>query len=246
MGWFESGKEPGVVIGDEPLDATDRYLKEVASLYEEQLHRRPTLDEVRRLLEIGLGVAGRQVLANFEEKDVSGITIKTAKKPKDQPYKAGDVFAIPLGDGRFAFGRVIGVAENNNLLIEVFRDVAESPRHGAAAVASGRLLPPIHMLSGNALKSWQWTVVGGNEGYRPSKEDLASEFARSDGITFHAVDWKGKVLRKIDEARAGKLPVADAGPQRVEMLIKEALGKKPNGGGAAGGAKAKAKPRSRG
>lgn len=233
MGWWDSDKTPGVILGDDPLDETFRYLEGLVGLYEEHLHRRPTVEEVRCLLEVSLRTNGRLVLHDFDDRAVTAVKIDTAKKPKDQPYEAGDFFTIPLGDGKYAIARIMdvyregppGKTRMTTILIEIFREVAKKQRHSPNIIASGRLLPPIQISTGLAFKNWRWTVVASDADYRAPKEDLAQEFLRSDGYIFHAVDWKGKVLRKVGQDVANKLQMADASADEVEDRIKEALAK---------------------
>ncbi len=96
MGWYESPKEPGVMVGDEAFDAMHAGLKGVVEAYSAGLGRKPTLDELRTLLEIELSVAGDDLVDGLDELAVKQVAIKTAKKPKNQPFGVGDIFAIPI------------------------------------------------------------------------------------------------------------------------------------------------------
>src|SRR4051812_16747465 len=126
MGWYESPQEPGVMLGDEAFDAMYEGLKGVAAAYREGLGRKPTLDEVRALLETELRVAGDDLVDGLDEIAVKQVSIKTAKKPKDQPFGVGDVFAVPISGGRFAFGRVMLLDKLEGMLIEVFAKTSNS------------------------------------------------------------------------------------------------------------------------
>ncbi|HYO65172.1 MAG TPA: Imm26 family immunity protein, partial [Archangium sp.] len=108
MGWFDAPGHEGVVLGDDVLDETYAFMRKLSRMYEGALGRKMTCEELQVLLDTSLRVnADDTLFSEFEEQKVASVQIKTAKRPKRQNYKAGDVFAIPLKDGRFAFGRVM-------------------------------------------------------------------------------------------------------------------------------------------
>src|SRR5262245_43700555 len=120
MGWYESPKAPGVMLGDEAFDAMYAGLAGVAAAYRDGLGRKPTLDEIKTLLEIELSVAGADLVDGLDERAVKEVAIKAAKKPKNQPSAVGDMVAIPIEGGRFAFGRVMHEDAQRGTLFEVF------------------------------------------------------------------------------------------------------------------------------
>jgi hypothetical protein len=185
MGWFESGKAEGVILGDEPLDLTYDFLKQLAETYQEGCKRKPTLEEVRNLLELVLFSSGEEHISDLDEREVTSITVKTAKKRKNQPYKQGDVLAIPIDGGRFAFGRLMLVSKPNGMLLEVFREVSERKNLRPSIPASGRMFHPVRFLPNlpggiDAIKSWRWTVVASDDGYAMTDQDWALEFKAPD------------------------------------------------------------------
>ena len=97
MGWHEHSRARGSMVGDDAHDVTHDFLQRLSQLYREQFGRGPTLDEVRLLLETGLYVSGPALLSGMEGWRVVQAVYKTQKRPRDQAFKVGDLFAIPLG-----------------------------------------------------------------------------------------------------------------------------------------------------
>lgn len=223
MGWYEHPRAPGSTVGDEAHDTTHDFLRRLSELYREQLGRGPTLEEVRLLLETGLHVSGAELLSDMEDRRVVQAVFKVQKKPRDQAFKVGDVFAIPLGGGRVAFGRIMMLDKMRGLLVEVFRKVGRSIEGEPAVTTSGRLFHPV-LAAGAALRTWRWIVVASDPDYHLSAEDTALQFAspgpRSGWVI---VDLPGKIVRTIDEEEAGRMergwvwPVDD-----LEARIREA------------------------
>ena len=185
MGWFESGKATGVILGDEPLDITHDFLKQLAETYQEGCKRKPTLEEVRILFELVLFSSGEEHISDLDEREVKEVTVKTAKKRKSQPYKQGDVLAIPIDGGRFAFGRLMLVTKPRGLLLEVFREVSARRMFRSSITVSGRMFHPVRFLPNlpggiDAIKSWRWIVVASDEGYAMTEQDWALEFKAPD------------------------------------------------------------------
>ena len=142
MGWFETAKDSGLILGDEPLDLTHRFLKEIAESYEEGCERKPTLAEVVALLESGLKHGGGDHIADLQEREVTSVIIKTAKKRKDQRHQVGDVFAIPIGSNLFAFGRIMLDEKSTGTLIEVFKQTGVTKAyHPSMSAPAGCSIP---------------------------------------------------------------------------------------------------------
>ncbi len=185
MGWFESGKTAGVILGDEPLDVTYDALKQISEAYQEGCNRKPTLEEVRTIFETVLKNAGDEYLSDLDNREVAAVSIKTAKKPKSQPYRQGDVLAIPIEAGRFAFGRLMLVSKPRGMLLEVFREVSDRKEVRPSILASERLFHPLRFVpllpdGKDGIKSWCWTVVASDDGYAMTDNDWALEFKAPD------------------------------------------------------------------
>ena len=227
MGWYESPKEPGVMIGDEAFDAMYEGLKGVAAAYREGLGRKPTLDELRTLLETELSVAGDDLVDGLDELAVKQVAIKTAKKPKDQRFGVGDVFAIPISGGRFAFGRVMLLDKLHGMLIEVFAKTTDSKVFDRSVVESGRLFQPLVLSGGDSsLKIWRWTVVRSDPSYKRPDEPLEFVSPHPSGDCWCAVDLERNILR-IVSTEEKKIMISGHlwSPKNVEDHIEEALGR---------------------
>lgn len=223
MGWYEHARAPGSMVGDDAQDVTHDFLRRLSDLYRQQFGRGPTLDEVRLLLETGLRVGGAELLADLEDRRVVQAVFKTQKKPRDQAFKVGDVFAIPLGGARVAFGRVMMLDKMRGLLVEVFRSVGRSLEGVPRVVQSGRLFHPI-LASVAALHAGRWIVVASDPDYRLSAEDAALQFsARGPVSGWVVVDLAGKIVRKIDEEEARRMEAGWIWPvDDIEARIREA------------------------
>ncbi|MBV9928149.1 MAG: hypothetical protein JOZ96_24230 [Acidobacteria bacterium] len=224
MGWFESTKYPGVMLGDDAFDETYNFFKNLSEAYRKEFGRGPSLDEVRVLLETSLRVSGGGLLADLDEKEVSQVAIKTAKKRKDQTYAAGDLFAIPLGAGRLVLGRVMDIHKTRGVLIEVFREVTRSVDEPPDLSKAERLFHPIYTW-GKALKTGRWKVVGSEPEYKMSNADASLKFAMGDDdIGWQIVNVKGSLRREASSKEVkGIEPLEVWFPENVERRVGEEL-----------------------
>ncbi|MFS8066923.1 MAG: hypothetical protein ACMG6S_11180 [Byssovorax sp.] len=232
MGWFESGRVAGAILGDEPLDLTHDFLKQLSEVYQKGCERKPTLEEVRILFELVLHSSGEELLADLDEREVTAVIVKTAKKPKSQRYKQGDVLAIPIQGGRFAFGRLMMVSEPRGLLLEVFRELSERKDFRPSIIESGRMFHPVrffpHIPGGNdGLKAWRWTVVASDHRYAMSEEDWALEFKAPDPRGgWSAINLRDNTTRDLTDEDAARMEDTQFWqPIRVEERIVEELKK---------------------
>jgi hypothetical protein len=216
------------MIGDEAFDAMYEGLRGVAEAYRKGLGRKPTLSELRTLLETELGVAGDELVDGLDELAVKQVTLKTAKKPRDQAFGVGDVFAIPISGGRFAFGRVMLLSKLQGLLIEVFAKTSDRKAFDGSVITSGRLFPPLGLAGGSdSLKSWRWTVVRSDPGYKRPDEALEFVSPRPAGGGWCAVDLDRKILRDVSPEEAKKMTSGKSwDPEDIESRIEEALRRK--------------------
>lgn len=226
MGWYESPKQPGVMLGDEAFDAMYEGLKGVAAAYREEFGRKPTLEEVRTLFETQLCSAGDDLVEDLAERTVKQVTIKTVKKPKDQRYGVGDVFAIPISGARFAFGRVMLLDKLLGMLIEVFAKSSDSKALERDVMESGRLFQPLLASENSSLESWRWTVVRSDPTYVKPDEPLEFLVPHPSGEGWCAVNLEWNVLRSVSpEEKKHMISGHSWDPEDVEKHIEEALGR---------------------
>lgn len=181
MGWFETPNAPGAVIGDDPLDETAAFWRRLADLYQEGLGRKPTLEELRLLLQTSLSVAPDEFFDGLDEKRITGVSIKTAKAPKRRKYALGDVFAIPLGDGRYAFGHVIYVDKNKWMFVEIYSQTSQSKRSTQEILNSPRLYKAVWINDLDSERNRLFEVVGSAP--PPGGDELAPiEVAFGSGV----------------------------------------------------------------
>jgi hypothetical protein len=191
-----------LAFDDQRYDIGYAFLEDLARLYVDHLGRHPTLEELAKLLEVELAVSGRQLMSGLETRSVTAVTIRTKRAPRDQPFAPGDVFAVPLGDGRVAFGRVMRIDKASGVLIEFFRRTAPRLAYDEAIPASGRLFHPVSSGAG-PLREQRWTVVHSDPGYTFAADDEALEFVSPApvGDDSCVVDLKGRILRRIPRRR---------------------------------------------
>ncbi|MFL6449153.1 MAG: Imm26 family immunity protein [Bryobacteraceae bacterium] len=207
MGWFESSKYPGVMLGDEPFDIADQFLTELQQAYMEAFKRAPTLAEVRNLLEITLRVTGRQMIQDLEELEVTSLSIKTAKKKKDQPFAPGDVFNVPLENSGFAFGRILTVDKALGCLVEIFKHMSDKPIF-IPGPSEKRLFQPV-LVGSEGFRSWRWTIISKDDSYQPPADISTLEYVGgSPSIGYSVVTVRNKIVRRATEQDRKTLPAS--------------------------------------
>lgn len=223
MGWFDAPKYPGVVLGDEPLDETYAFLKHLSRTYEQGLGRKPTCEELQALLETCLRVnADGTLLSGFEELQVSAVQIKTAKRPKRQTYRAGDIFAIPLPSGRFAFGRIMTSGEKLGNLVEVFKETAPVAVATPRILESGRLFHPVYLNGLRAFRDPAYRIINSDPDYAPSDCGSLQFLVGVPGL-YELKQGSAKSHRISDAEAAGIEPLATWEHEPLTTRVKRAL-----------------------
>lgn len=222
MGWWNAPGNDDIVVGDEVFDKTYHYLEALAGLYEEALGRKMTVDELATVLTIALqNHGGPDTFEGVEELEVSGVTIKTKKRPKRQRIQVGDVFVIPLEPGKWGFGRIVNLGRNWDL-VEVFSYVDQEPRYRPAAVSAGRLFQPILMDMDGAFIQGEgrWRIVHSQPGFKlPDLDKL--EFATGNGMVWRVNTQKWESASPAHVAQLS--PYETMFVEGAEEKIKDAL-----------------------
>jgi hypothetical protein len=171
MGWWISPPDSANQVGDGALDAAHDFLQRFTALYQDELGRKPTVEELEAVLSLVLrGWADPSTVQNFDEREVTSVAVKTAKRKKRLPYQLGDVFAIPLSEGRYAFGRIYNLDPNWNL-VEIFAHVGTGPYYSPEIAKSGRLIPPITVSPREVFENGLWKIVYSDPAFVPADID---------------------------------------------------------------------------
>lgn len=89
------------------------------------------------------------------EVELARAALARRRRPKAKPWRVGDLFALPLGDGTFGFGQVLGDWPSCSL-VELR---APSPAATPEAVLAARRLAILHVQR-RSLDDGRWIVVG--------------------------------------------------------------------------------------
>lgn len=108
MGWWTLNiDDQELLLGDAPLDLISEALEQVALEYSEKSGRKPTLDELLFTIKVVLRAGLDNHVSNGDSIQLVDLSAKTKRRPKSQPYRVGDIFAIPLHKGQYVFGRIL-------------------------------------------------------------------------------------------------------------------------------------------
>jgi hypothetical protein len=169
MGWWKlNGNED--VIGDEVMDLIRHFIKKFSQAYQDDLSRKPTIDELQYALNLGLKInANDDVLAGFSEREICQIIIKTQKRPKRQKPKTGDFFYFKISANEFGFGRVISNIFVG-LVVEIFKTTSKWPILETIKIEDSSFTPII--VDGYSLFELQsegeWRILKNDPSYMPS------------------------------------------------------------------------------
>lgn len=219
MGWFESEQFPNALVGDDALDLTGRYLEQLRDAYLDGPGRLPTLAEFEATLAVVLGSVGARWFEELDGKQVTKLQIKSKAAPKRQPYAIGDVFAIRLRAGDYAFGRYIYERPKEGGLIEVFGDLRESPVFDAEVLDYELMGPPLWVSATACLESGAFPILRHDPDFEPealSELEMlggpphAYQIERLDGTVLrplHPAEWeqwkdRGYVVRTLENVRS--------------------------------------------
>ncbi|MDM5181658.1 Imm26 family immunity protein [Massilia sp. DJPM01] len=151
MGWWSAPDNPEVTVGDAVLDSVRHFLRDFSREYQEDLSRKPTLQELEYALNLAFKVnVDSAILDGVDELEVKQVALKTAKRPTKHKVTPGDIFAYRLEDGRFGFGRVVAAA-SVGAFAEIFDYFAEQPVFDYTKIDTW-LVPPVPIESYSLLE----------------------------------------------------------------------------------------------
>jgi hypothetical protein len=226
MGWWvmESNTEFELVLGDDPLEIADEMLTRMSQVYQEDLQRKPRLEEVLKALEFSIAVVADRYLLDFEERELVEIRARTRKRRKRQAYAVGDYFAVPLGPKQYGFGRIIDDHPKYGILIVLFDVVSTRKLRQEELKNKPGLFPPIYAGMDEAWTEWRWKVIKGTP-IKPG-EYLTPKF-KIKGL-LPGEGWRiregDKVYPATKEEVAGLEVMGLWPPERIEDRMRKALG----------------------
>ncbi len=136
---------------------------------------------------------------------------------------AGDVFAVPLPDGTYAFGRQMN-AKDGATIAEFFRARRDTPDFDPEIIRSGRLFSPVGILitdiaHGNRKRPWQ--VIHKDRDYYP--EDLYGlKFHRGTGPgqwQYFTLDDEFQTLGRVSDEDVRDWRVPSLMPQHADRVV---------------------------
>ena len=95
-----------MLIGDAGLDVAEEFLTALAQAYEEEQGRKPILEELLESLRSVLDTDPAAYISSADNIEVIALKAKTKALPKRQKLRPGSIFAIPLKNGYYGFGRM--------------------------------------------------------------------------------------------------------------------------------------------
>jgi hypothetical protein len=138
----------------------------------------------------------------------------------------GDVFTLPVADGRVAVGQVVG-AYQAAFFVAVFTPTFAPDEIPSAADAVSEPVALLALTFDARFHSAKWRVVGNTA----PPDDIpmpAYQEATGTPATIHAVDWSGRRRRPAREGELTTLPHRQfVAPIRVEKANQARLGLGP-------------------
>ena len=172
MGWWSAQGSTDVVIGDAVLDSVRHFLHDFSLAYQEDLSRRPSLQELEYALDLEFKAnLDNDVLAGFDELEVKQVSIKTAKRRKRQKVTPGDIFSYRLDDGRFGFGRIVANV-SIGAIAEIFDYFSRQPIFDHSKEKTW-LVPPVPIESYSLLEVGDlgdWRIIEHQTDFVPGDE----------------------------------------------------------------------------
>ncbi len=158
MGWWETEyMNTQLIIGDEPLDITNDMINKIVACYQNDLQRKPLLEEILAVTQFALKFHLEDYVSNGGDKELVEIRAKTKKKPKYQSYQEGDIFVVALEELRYGFGKVLKTLSPKILVgfFDIYTDEILRPQKLKDCPYILKLF-----CSDLGIKNWAWKIIG--------------------------------------------------------------------------------------
>jgi hypothetical protein len=132
MGWepldLENPKTPEV-IGDEPFDEMADAIEKIASVYQDEIGRKPSVNELVTTFKKALATRIDDVTQEGEDHELVSIKFKLKKIPKRQKYQLGDILKGKLANGENVYARIFEIHPGMGPKIGVYDSKGLDPKN---------------------------------------------------------------------------------------------------------------------
>ena len=139
------------MINDQTLDLVFNFLKTYSQYFQKNFCA--NIDE--------------SLFSECEERKISEVKFKITKKKRTPKYSIGDMCAIPLRRGGYAFSRIISLKAPMWYLSEIFAYYSEDKSYRKEIEESGYLFPPI-FITPSDYKRWDSPIIHQYPNYKSS------------------------------------------------------------------------------
>jgi hypothetical protein len=147
------------MINDQTLDLVFNFLKTYSQYFQKNLQRKPTIEELQSILNVSFCAnIDESLFSECEERKISEVKFKITKKKRTLKYSIGDMCAIPLRRGGYAFSRIISLKVPMWYLSEIFAYYSEDKSYRKEIEESGYLFPPI-FITPSDYKRWDSPII---------------------------------------------------------------------------------------
>ena len=225
MGWFGTEKV-NILYSDESLDLAYNFLKEFSNIYQNDLNRKPSVEELEYLLQLSFKVnADEKFLVDFKEKKIDDVKIKVIPRKKRLKYEVGDMCVIPLCNGGYAFSRIVILQPPSWYLSEIFAYYSKDKAYKPDIDKSGYLLYPMFITSNN-YNDWHSDIIQRIPGYiSPNYNELCYYYGDSGNYKLSKIG-ENYGINITDEDAKKYVKQIFYHPKKIVNIIEDELRKK--------------------
>ena len=226
MGWFDTEIDR-ILYSDETLDLAYNFLKEFSEVYQRDLQRKPSVEELEYLLKLSFRVnADATFLSDFEERKIEDVKFKIGKQKKKLKCKVGDMCAIPLKCGGYAFARIVILQPPSWYLSEIFAYYSKDKSYRPDIDKSGYLFDPMFIIP-NEYNEWNSEIIHSIPNYiSPCFDKIRYCYGYSGNYYLLKIGENGKNHPISDEEAKNYSKMSFFHPNKILQIIEEELQKK--------------------